>query len=194
MIQPYIIHNPKREDRRQLLINEMLTQGIMQYNLLPAIPHPVPKTGIALAHKNAVLEAKANKLPYVVVMEDDVQFVTPNAYQHFCDTINKLPQEADLLLGGISTGHIKDLGNGLGRLNNEFSGLFCYVIFERFYKTFLNCPEGKHIDRWSGSPYGGKANTFITYPLIARCHDTPSDNNRGNRGYSHLFNRYKYIQ
>jgi GR25 family glycosyltransferase involved in LPS biosynthesis len=189
-MEVYVIHNRERKDRLESFINECQTQGIKDVTFFPAIFADKPQTGIAIAHANCVLDAKNKGLEQVCIMEDDVQFTAPEAFNHFLNLYNSVPKEADIFLSGISTGTPTKHSNGIARVN-EFSGLHCYIINAKAYDRFLSCPRGKHIDRWLGNRIsGGKMNVFTAYPMVAIQHNGYSDNKKQVKDYSHLFNKH----
>ena len=79
----YLIHDPKREDREVLYRQELDSQGIESWELIHAIKDGPPVQNIARAHKECVRRALRDDLPECVIMEDDVKFVCPGAYNEF---------------------------------------------------------------------------------------------------------------
>lgn len=162
MYKAYIIHNPLRSDRLEVLKKEILEQNILDYELVPAIMDN--KRGIAKSHKTIVRKAKELGLPAVLIMEDDVRFCGPGAFKYFLDNI---PETYDLYLSGVYYGKLNDVNKV-----NKFSGLHCYLVHERFYDTFLSIKEEGNIDNnLTGAGY-----YKVCYPFAAVQHNGFSDN------------------
>lgn len=169
MITANVLHKPDRTDRHALILKEAEEQGFEIRWFDAIVEHP-PKTGICKAHKQIIRWAKENKLPYVLVLEDDVKFTDKGALKHFLDN---MPEEFDIYLGGvcIKTEVPED------RILPRFCCMHCYVVHERFYDTFLGIRENSDIENCLADVKG----KYITaYPFIAIQWDTSSDNSHRN--------------
>ena len=135
-----IIHLPKRADRFDLLKKELEVQKIRNYKIWDGIIDPkILMRGISQAHKQIVRYAQSEKLPEILIGEDDLHFTEKGAFQFF---ITNKPLDYDIYLGGITEGLInKD--NSV----DDFSGLTLYIINERFYNIFLSVPDNLNLDR-----------------------------------------------
>ena len=94
------------------------------------------------------MNALKTKKKEVIICEDDIVFTKPNSFRLF---IQDKPDDYDLYLGGVSG------------ISSHFTGLFFYMIHERFYKTFLKADENLNLD------YALKGlGTFVIHnPLLA---------------------------
>lgn len=129
---------------------------------------------INLSHKTIVAHAKESRLPEICIMEEDVMFLAPSAWQFFLD--NK-PKHFDLYLAGcygLNQEAYKRVADGCGatRINN-FAGLHCYIINETYYDKFLDMPEDTHIDNQPGMGV-----FYVCSPFAALQHPGYSANNR----------------
>lgn len=175
----HIIHDEKRIDRMELLLNEFKTQNITDYKLFPAIKAPTPIQGISRAHKQIVYYAKENRMSEILIGEDDVHFVAPNAFNYFLE--NK-PQDFDIYNSGIYFGNIAP-----DNTTKHFASLHCYIIHERFYDTFLAVDENKNIDK----ALKDKGRFVVCNPFAAIQHTTFSDNKKKLIDYSRFLNGRK---
>lgn len=152
----------------ETLLKEIETQGL-DYQLWEAeIVPKKPYAGVMRSHKKIVAWAKEQGLPEVCIMEDDIKFACPGAWQYY---LSKKPEDFDLYLGGIYSGTISK------GVTKDFSALHLYIVHERFYDTFLLTPEGNHMDR-------GLANRGVykvCYPYAAIQYGGYSDNARSIR-------------
>lgn len=135
-----IIHLEHRKDRLELLQKELAEQGIYQYKIWDGIwDRKQPCKGISKSHKQIVKFACDNKLPSIMIAEDDLKFTATGAFQYF---LQNEPPDYDLYLGGIYYGNIKK-----DNTVDDFAGLTLYRIHQRFYNTFLSIPEETDLDR-----------------------------------------------
>jgi hypothetical protein len=135
-----IIHLFHRTDRWKLLMREITEQEITKYKIWSGIiDESLPCRGISQAHKQIVKDAKKNKLPEVLIGEDDLHFTAPGAFDFF---LRNKPSDYDIYLGGIVYGKIME-----DNTVDDFSGNTLYLVNERFYDTILSVPEEYHLDR-----------------------------------------------
>ncbi len=173
-----IIHLEHRKDRFKLLENQLVEQNIVNYRLWEGIVDKNPKRGIAKAHKQIIEWANNQKLPSILIAEDDIKFTARGAFKYF---LQNEPKDYDIYLGGIIYGNINS-DNSV----NDFSGTHLYKINKRFYNTFLSLSEEKDIDR----SLANKGKFVVCNPFAAIQHNGFSDNQKKDQNYDrHLQNR-----
>jgi hypothetical protein len=163
-----VIHDSRREDRWNMLMEQADTNGF-RFRLWPAQFFNEPKVQVLgpwAAHKQIIRWAKEEKMPYVWICEDDVQFTHPKAIDYF---LSQIPQdgETNLFLGGVWS------SRWIGGELRSWSGIHCYVVFSRFYDRYLAAPEVKPVDIWLAewhATYGGNR-IKVCRPLVAKCYD-----------------------
>lgn len=176
----HIIRNPFRPKENTTLYTEIIEQGITHeyWNAVTDSANPV--RSINLSHKQIILHAKLLKLPKICIMEEDVWFPAPDGWQYFLDNE---PGDYDLYLGGVyglnQSAMNRLEGTGTIQINN-FAGLHCYIIHERYYDTFLSIPEDQHIDLGNA----GLGKYLVCYPFAAVQHPGWSSNNRDEVDYN----------
>ncbi len=198
MNQPkiYLIHDEKRVDREILFKREMEQQGIKEYEIVSADKSTNnPVINIARAHKECIRRAQAQDLDQVMILEDDVRFVAPGAYNRFLEVLKGLPEAWDILIGGSyeyifdHTKTVNAVGIAPVTALKRFSGLFCYIIHERFYEKFLSIPEGKNIDKEVSKVSG--ASLWMAWPQLCLCHDGIKSDNTGKiTNYNLTYKKY----
>lgn len=190
----YVIHNPDRKDRQQVLIKELMSQNVVDINFMPAVIASKPAAGISQAHKNCVKWAAKLGLPEICVMEDDVKFTAPDSLFTFFEAYKQAPDDCDIFLAGMYTGSIHRINDHVAK-TNSFSGLHCYIVRKKFYDKFLSAPPDKHIDRWIGqtAKTGGNAKVYLSYPMTAIQHNGFSDNVKKTMNYDYLLKKNKYL-
>jgi hypothetical protein len=74
-LDTYIINMKSRPDRWNMILENNKTLRSIHTNWFEAVSHPIGQIGCALSHMSIVQMAKDNRLPYVMVMEDDCLIV-----------------------------------------------------------------------------------------------------------------------
>jgi hypothetical protein len=183
----FMIHDPNRLDRRKLFVPEMESQGIETWEIVPAVKDmDSPVKNIAEAHKSCIRRAQTRSLERVVIMEDDVMFVAPGAYNRFLELSDTLPDKWDVFISGSYEASKKGIPkDGVVRVY-PFSGLHCYIVHNRFYEKFLGMAnDKKNIDK------SLKGNIYMALPMLALQHDTFSDNVRRITTYNRNYEKRK---
>jgi hypothetical protein len=181
-----VIHNPKSHDRDTHVRHQLKSQNITDWEYTPAVLHPNTRTGVALAHKNAVSQFENHEMG--IIFEDDITFTSRNSWKLFMEGFDLLPPDWDIYLGGLYFSlKFQDLGNGLATCK-DFGGLHCYAISERFYKRFLKCPIQTHIDRWCVG-----ANIYVKYPFVAMQKGDYSEREGKAVNYANRIKKYQVL-
>jgi len=172
----HIIHNRENKIRSERLHYELNRQGITKFTIVDAemAPAGTPQEErtkyILRSHKKALTEGifynqglKQNP-GFVIIAEDDVRMLAPDAYHYFMKGFKKLPEDWDIYLGGVYTGVGMVNYDGYSKINHFFAGLQLYAINEKFYDAYLNCNDPFH-DTWLVKH--GKANAYVINPFAA---------------------------
>lgn len=175
-----IIHLPRRLDRKDKLLSELRGQEISEVRWWDGIEEGLPLRDIARAHKRIVAWAKKERLPSVLIAEDDLAFTAIGAFRHY---LQQIPADYDLYLGAIHSGKIQS-----DRSVKDFSGTALYMIHARFYDTFLSINENMNIDR----ALAGKGKFMVCHPLVARQANGFSDNSGRFIDYRPYNRRYRF--
>jgi len=164
-----------REERKEHFLNQFKEQGITDYEIWDGLhdKHSIVRT-INQSHKQIVEYAMLKGEPMVCIAEDDVLFVHPNSYKYFLENI---PQDFDIYLGGIYTGHI-ELDNSV----KSFTGFHLYIVHERFYETFLSTNPDAHID----ISLANLGKYIVCNPMVAIQRNGFSSNTGKNENYDFL--------
>lgn len=161
----FVIHDRKRMDREELMMQESINQGFEITWFPPVVGLKTTRANVNAAHKQVVRYAQAQGLKEALIMEDDVEFLGAGALQRF---LSSKPQDFDLYLSGVYSGMVKSDGTVQG-----FAGMQCYIIHERYYATFLSSNERRDIDRAQGE----QGRFIVCIPFAAIQHETWSDHN-----------------
>ena len=165
-----IIHDSRRTEKFEPLINELRQQGIFPYIIHSAtvLKHSVVES-INASHKKIVRMAKEAGWPYIIIGEDDILFSDKGAWQYYLDN---MPQSFDLYLGAT---YVKPFSL------NRVAGFQLYTVHEKFYDTFLSAPDKDHIDiamNYLGGDY------HVCRPIVALQRAGYSANNNAYADYN----------
>ena len=188
MIPTYIINLKERDDRKHHIINEVTKAPQLSYTIVEAIRD---NTGTCFAsHLKCIQLAKDNKLPFVLILEDDCIFTS------ICIAIlnavyDELPTLIwDMLyLGANLNSPATSYSKTLIKLTGAYT-THAYMVHERFYDTILNLTLDVEIDVCY-SKLMPDHNVFMCDPIIAYQLPSHSDIQHGFRDYnSAIHNNY----
>ncbi len=150
----HILHDDRRFERYEPLMEELITQGITDYEIVrPEIdPTKQPFENINLAHKALVRMAKEKGMEEICIAEDDVMFTHPTAWKYFLE--NK-PKEYTVYVAATYI---------MPPSLNLLTGFQLYMVHHSFYDQFLSVPNPMHIDN---AICDLKSNHKICYPFAA---------------------------
>lgn len=161
---------PHREEREKSFLKEIEEQNIKEYKVWDAIFYEDnPIKAISQSHKMIVRHAKENKLPRVIIAEDDIHFTKSGAWEFF---LNSIPSDCDMFLGHIYHGKFDEFG----KINGSFSSMGLYCVNEKFYDYFLSVTERKHIDLIMNRAM--RYDIRVCLPMVCRQADGWSDNSK----------------
>ena len=171
-----------REDRLLSISKQAKNQGFA-IKFWEGIKENVILRGVNKAHRQIVQDAKDKGLEYVIIMEDDCVFSSPNAFNYY---LSKMPETFDIYLGMVYAGEIKE-----GRIVNGFSGLTLYTVHKNFYDEFLAANPNDHLDRFLGNT-AYKNKYYICEPFVCYQSGGFSDNRRENMNYKVYHDQMKF--
>lgn len=132
-----IINLKKREDRLLSVCKQAKAQGIT-IKIWEGIEHKNPSTGISLAFKVVVQDAKDKELEMVAIAEDDCVFTHPDSWKYFLENI---PPYFDIYLASYYSG-LETFDYRIER----FRGMTLFIVARKFFDKFLALPEDRDID------------------------------------------------
>lgn len=173
-ILPLIISLPERKEKLQNSIIELKSFTVNPgFFLIPGIIESAPYLGIAQAHMNAISISRDNEWPYTLIIEDDIQF-RPGAKEYATEAFKHIPEDWDILLGGLYSTDGLTPYNEYWQLTKEFCGLQFYIVNSRVYDKILSFKKNMHIDRWMAGQGGLKC--YVTNKFFAMQRPGFSDN------------------
>jgi GR25 family glycosyltransferase involved in LPS biosynthesis len=187
-INSYVINLRHRTDRKNHIINELKKVPMVNYTIIDAIQDET-KTCFA-SHLKCIKLAKDNKLPFVLILEDDCLFTSE------CnETLNIILKEIQTLkwdmffLGANLQSPSTQITSNLLKLSGAYTS-HSYMVHERFYDTILNLPHICEIDAHY-SNLMSTHNVYMCDPMIAYQLPSYSDLQNGVRDYNDaMYNNY----
>lgn len=176
-----VINLPSRPDRLELIGKELAG---LSYIIMPGVPNTNPMVGIAEAHLNCIQKAKASGWPHVLIVEDDLD-LRPGAVYYLNEALQNLPDDWDILLGGVYEANEVRPFNTHWNTIGEFCGLHFYILKQKAYEKALQYDGRLHIDRWMNY-HGKRMNAFITKKYFAIQRDGYSDNSKSFTNYNDI--------
>ena len=183
-IPKVVINLPSRQDRLRAFHFEIKNIGGV-YSVSPGIIKEKPSAGIGKAHLLA-MEKAFEFYDYAFVLEDDVIFPGKGkTIEHVNKCLNNIPDEWDILLGGVYNQNGITVYNEYWNRVDDFRGLHFYIITKEAYERIkANYAFEDHIDKWI-SENGFKV--FVMNPFCAMQKDGYSDNVKFVTKYNKLY-------
>jgi GR25 family glycosyltransferase involved in LPS biosynthesis len=180
-ITAYIINLKHRTDRYEHITNEISKLDISSYEIIEGI---IDETKTCFQSQQKCIQlAKDNKLPYVLVLEDDAIF-TEDVNKVLQSTFEELQQhEWDMFfLGANLQKPATKISDTLLKLNGAFAA-HAYMVHERFYDTILNLPHICEMDMHYNDLMI-QHNVYMCDPMVAYQLPSHSDLQDGYRDYN----------
>jgi GR25 family glycosyltransferase involved in LPS biosynthesis len=186
-ITSYIINLKHRADRYDHMVNEMKKFPV-NYEFIEGI---IDETKTCFqSQKKCIQLAKENKLPYVLVLEDDAIF-TDNIIKVFETTFSELQTlEWDMFFLGANLQKVSiRVSPNILKLTGAYAA-HAYMVHERFYDTILNLPQICEMDVHYHDLMSIH-NVYMCDPMIAYQLPSHSDLQDGFRDYNQaMYNNY----
>lgn len=186
-----LINLPHRTDKLDSAVVEIRKVfDIANFFKIDGVIEESPYLGIAQAHMNCIAFAKEAGLDRIIIMEDDIEF-RQGAKEYAIEAFNNIPNDWDILLGGLYTTDKLTPYNEYWQRTNEFAGLHFYMVNSKAYDTILNFKKNMHIDRFMAGQ--GKLNCYVTNKFFAVQKPGHSDNVGMFRDYSDYLTKFDLL-
>ena len=178
----HIIYDDRNSDDYPRLLGEFIKQTVTpKYRFWNCIVNKDSVvSSINASHKMIINYAKDNKMPFVVVAEQDLEFSCDKSWEYF---LGQMPKDFDIYL---SCSYIKDVNPNTSVVSNKICGFHLYVVAEKFYDAFLSVPDNQHIDTAVGDLEG---NFVFCKPFVALQRSGFSANNKAIVNYNAVLNK-----
>ncbi|MGN6266353.1 MAG: hypothetical protein ACTHM5_11800 [Ginsengibacter sp.] len=166
-LSTYIINLRNRRDRKAHILKEFEGRSEFNITVVEACEHHVGAIGLWQTINYILQKLANNKEEYIIICEDDHQFTNQYSKEILLSCLDEAQKkEADVLLGGVSSGlSICPVSKSLFWLE-KFSGLQFTVLFRRFFKTILEADFGNN-DAADYKISSLTTKKFFIYPFIS---------------------------
>jgi len=194
----YYINLEERTDRKIHVESELNKLG-WKYERFNAIKTPSGRVGCSMSHLKLLTMAKEKKLPYIVIIEDDIHFTNmkrfKSLYKHFVD--KDIQYDVYLLAGNIRR-PVENITHNILKIHKSYTTTG-YIVREHYYDTFIqNIREG--MVELIKNPLNGmntidvnwiklqiKDNWYLSYPrTVTQLANDYSDIEKRITNYDHL--------
>lgn len=198
-LEGYCIHLPNRKDREENMHKELDYFIPNQYNILNGVRDPIGKVGVSKSFKNAISSAQLKGLKQVLVFEDDVQFTSDKSRERFQMAMDTLPDDWDILLGGIYyCNELTDCNEYMKKVD-KFSALHCVLFRDTVYNKIMEHKiDGQntvHLDMYL-SEFSDKneLNIYVAYPMVAIQYEGKSDTVNRVVDYKNFLDKFEILK
>ena len=136
----YYINLEHRKDRKEETITELKKFGIdnpIRFNAIKDEKNGY--IGCGKSHLAILKEARSKNYPYVMVVEDDIEFMNPDETNRKLNNIINSDLKWDVIL--LSCGYHSDLNNKINTYSVNVDGCTQttgYIIKKEYYDTLIN--------------------------------------------------------
>ena len=149
----YYINLEERTDRKELVESELNELG-WKYERFNAIKNEIGIIGCGMSHLKLIQLAKEKNLDYIVILEDDVQFMRKSWYNEKIKNI--LDYNFDVfLLGGNLRQPIYKVNENIFKITKSFTTTG-YIVKKHYYDKLINNFK-KGLDLLLRNPHLAKA-------------------------------------
>ena len=164
----FYINLKERVDRKESVEIELDKFG-WKYNRFEAVKTKSGRVGCSMSHLKLLKMAKEKKLPYIVIVEDDIQFKDVELFKKLFDNFmnSKLEYDVFLLAGNLRMPAVKVSPNII-KVYKSFTTTG-YIVKEHYYDKMINNIE-ESINKLLKNEKNGY-NAIDTYLMKLQCVD-----------------------
>lgn len=166
-IPTFVINLKKRTDRKPHILQQFSQKEEFNVQIIEACEHQNGAIGLWNSITYILQNLTNEKHEYIIICEDDHQFTNQYSKELLLNCLDEaLEKEADILLGGVSSGQsIFPVSKSLFWLE-KFSGLQFTVLFRKFFKTILKADFANN-DAADYKISSLTTNKLFIYPFIS---------------------------
>lgn len=136
----YYINLEERIDRKKHIENEFKKLGWNNYTRFNAIKHSNGAIGCSMSHLEILKNARNNNLDYVVILEDDIQFLDIELYKKLFNKYmnNNIEFDVFMLAGNLIGNNKKNIRNDYYIKINKCYTTTGYIVKKHYYDKLIN--------------------------------------------------------
>lgn len=144
----FYINLDSRTDRREQFEEECRKMNL-EIERFPAITRNPGALGCSYSHRNVVALAKNRNYPYVMIFEDDFEFLISR--EEFDTVLASLPEDFDVIMLSYNLERSEPYNEMFGRVL-EVQSASGYIVSSKFYDTLLNTWD-KSLENYERQPH-----------------------------------------
>lgn len=133
----FYINLNHRKDRNVHVLQQIESVGCTGIRI-EAVECKQGAIGCGMSHIRCLELAKEQNLPFVCIVEDDIEFTDPSLFRKLLDTFLSSVIDWDVLLLGTNMGPPFDKEKGCLRVFNAQTTTG-YIVKQHYYDTLLHC-------------------------------------------------------
>lgn len=172
-----VIYDSRRSEKYALFVDELLRQGINEFEVMPCVPMPTVVESISESFKAIIRKAKEKGEEEIVIAEDDIHFPHANGWEYY---LSNKPKEYDVYLG---CSYLIDNRNEYKEpviKVAEWVGNQLITVHSRYYDRWLATDSKKHCD----TVHAGVGEFYVCFPFVALQRPGWSANNKAPVNYN----------
>lgn len=132
----YYINLENRSDRKILVENELNSLG-WKYQRFNAIKTKDGRVGCSMSHLKLIKTAKEKNLDYIVIVEDDIQFMRKTWYNERIKNIMDIDFDVFLLAGNLRPPIFQTNYDNIVKVSKSFTTTG-YIVKKHYYDTLID--------------------------------------------------------
>lgn len=144
----FYINLDSRTDRRQQFEEECRKMNL-NIERFPAVARSPGALGCSYSHRNVVALAKERGYPYVMIFEDDFEFLISR--EQFDEVFAHLPEDFDVVMLSYDLQRSETHNERFGRVL-EVQSASGYIVSSKFYDTLLST-WAKSLEEYEKQPH-----------------------------------------
>lgn len=148
IMHAFYINLDHRNDRKEQFEEECRKMNLT-VERFPAVLKSPGALGCAHSHRNLIRLARERKYPYVIVFEDDFEFLVSR--ETFDCILNSLPSDYDVVMLSYDLQQSEPYNEDFGRVL-EVQSASGYIVSSRFYDTLLETWD-KAVENYDNNPH-----------------------------------------
>lgn len=147
-------------DKLPLVTEELSKQALWLHRTWEPVPAKTVVESINMSFKKIIRAAKRRNLSEVCIIEDDLMFSSPSAWDYF---IANKPKSFDIYIGGNYLLNDPENYTMPHYKLDEYVGNQLIVVSKRYYDRFMEVPNAAHID----TIQKGRGEFYACWPMVA---------------------------
>lgn len=133
----YYINLEERDDRKKHVESELIKLG-WKYERFNAVKAKSGRVGCSMSHLKLLMKAKKENMPYIVIIEDDIQFTNMKMFKKQIHSFlnSKINYDVYLLAGNLRN-PVEQVKPGILKISKSYTTTG-YIVKNHYYDKMIN--------------------------------------------------------